>query len=79
MIAIQNIEKYFDDHPELADQKEAVLAAARERVEKGTDVMVGHAAAEALGELARDFFREIEGNLVHQEIGLKALSALNKR
>ncbi|MFA5134520.1 MAG: hypothetical protein WC505_01895 [Patescibacteria group bacterium] len=79
MIAIKNLEKYFTDHPELADRRDAVLSAAREKIETGCgDVITGGAAQEILGDLAPAFFREVENDPTHQEIGVNALRELNK-
>lgn len=79
MIALENLEKYFEDHPELADHKDAVLTAAREKVEKNTTILVGSAAADVLGDLADDFFREIQKDPEHQNLATEAFRAFNNR
>lgn len=79
MIAIRNLEKFFEDHPELADRKDAILAAAREKAEKGSEVLTGGAADEILGGLAPDFFREVQSNNEHVEIGVEAVKKFARR
>ncbi|MFA6908265.1 MAG: hypothetical protein WC289_00065 [Patescibacteria group bacterium] len=74
MIAIANLEKYFQDHPEFTNRKIAVLEAARNVSEDG-NILVGGAAMEILGDLSGAFFDEIENDPEHQEIGIAAIRA----
>ena len=80
MIAIKNLEKYFDDHPELAGRKDEIMAAAKKIVETdGGNVITGGGAAEILGDLGLAFFQEVENSPAHQEIGINALREFNKQ
>ena len=53
-ICLENVLKFFEDHPELSDRKEEVLTKAREKAEEG-DIIAGGNIEEIFGDLASLF------------------------
>jgi len=66
MVSVRNLQKFFDDHPELAESKELALAKARELATE-SGIVMGGAVSEILGSqlLAQRFFREFDRSPEH--------------
>ncbi len=75
VISMGNIEKFFDDHPELENRREKILERARKVVEEG-DIIAGGNIKEIFADLAPDFERELM-SFEHIRIGTEALLGRN--
>ena len=58
-ISIRNIEKFFNDHPELADKKEEIMAKIRAEIE-GDVILTGTLMRLIGNDLANQLLAEFE-------------------
>lgn len=73
MISLRNFEKFFKDHPETPD-KEKMLEEAKKQAAFG--ILMAGQAERILGdiELSKKFFKEVESDPEHIQIGLEDLA-----
>lgn len=72
-VSRRNIEKFFDDHPELADRREEVMSKLGEGYGDDKNAVSGGTAEKALGNLSKQFFAEATTDPDHIAIGLQDL------
>ncbi|MFC1617680.1 hypothetical protein ACFL2B_00190 [Patescibacteria group bacterium] len=72
MISIRNVEKFFNDHPEHDDAKNAVMKKAREVADKN-GVILTRDAQECLGQFATQLFTEMRSDIKHIMMGIEDL------
>ncbi len=73
---LENVEKFFDDHPELRDHRAAVIARAEKIVESGGTIPAGQIAT-IFSDLA-PLFKEEMMSFEHIAIGVEKVKALQQ-
>ena len=74
MFSIRNVEKFVDDHPQLFNDKEAVMQRAREIAGDGKIIMGGGAEMIFGKKVASMFFGALQSDMQHMAIGLKDMA-----
>lgn len=75
MISLRNFEKFFNDHPETPDKDKILKEAKKQATFK---LIMGGQAERILGDLAKQFFLEVENDPEHIRMGMEDMAAAKK-